>query len=33
MKKRIIITTICGFLTGVFCITADIEAGLAKKYC
>ena len=31
MKKRIIITTICGFLTGVFCITADIEAGLAKN--
>ncbi len=31
MKKRIIITSICGFLTGVFCITADIEAGLAKN--
>jgi len=31
MKKRIIITTICGFLTGVFCITADIEAGLASN--
>ena len=31
MKKRLIITTICGFLCGVFCITADIEAGLAKN--
>jgi hypothetical protein len=31
MKKRIIVTTICGFLCGVFCITADIEAGLAKN--
>lgn len=31
MKKRIIIATICGLLSGVFCITADIEAGLAKN--
>lgn len=31
MKKRIIVTTICGFLCGVFCIVADIEAGLAKN--
>jgi len=31
MKKRLIVATICGFLTGVFCITADIEAGLAKN--
>jgi len=31
MKKRILVATICGFLTGVFCITADIEAGLASN--
>ncbi len=31
MRKRLVITTICGFLSGVFCITADIEAGLAKN--
>jgi hypothetical protein len=31
MKKRIIVATISGFLCGVFCITADIEAGLAKN--
>ena len=31
MKKRIIVATICGLLTGIFCIVADIEAGLAKN--
>ncbi len=31
MKKRILIATVCGLLCGIFCITADIEAGLAKN--
>jgi len=32
MKKRIIITTICGFLTGVFCITLKIVCGVKLKF-
>ena len=31
MKKRIIIATICGLLTGAFCITADVETKLAAN--
>jgi hypothetical protein len=31
MKKRVTIATICGLLSGLFCIIADIEAGLASN--
>lgn len=31
MKKRVMIATVCGFLSGLFCIIADIEAGLASN--
>ncbi|MFZ5866640.1 MAG: hypothetical protein ACOYXY_12225 [Thermodesulfobacteriota bacterium] len=31
MKKRVMVATICGLLSGLFCIVADIEAGLASK--